>query len=73
MPDNLNAALRKSEEWLRPIAESAVDGIVVIDEHRRIQAFNPASERLFGYQSIEVVGLNVSMLMPRPDREQHDS
>ena len=68
----VETALRKSEERLRSIVESAVDGIVVIDEHGRIQAFNASAERLFGYQSNEVIGRNVNMLMPSPDREQHD-
>ena len=65
-------ALRKSEERLRSIVESAVDGIVVIDEQGLIHAFNPSAERLFGYRLNEVLGRNVSMLMPSPDRERHD-
>lgn len=66
-------ALRKSEERLRSIVESAVDGIIVIDDRGRIQAFNPSAERLFGYRTGEVLGRNVSMLMPSPDRERHDN
>lgn len=66
-------ALRKSEERLRSIVESAVDGIIVIDDHGLIEAFNPSAERLFGYNVNEVVGRNVSLLMPSPDRERHDS
>lgn len=65
-------ALRKSEERLRSIVESAVDGIVVIDEGGLIQAFNSSAERLFGYRVSEVIGRNISMLMPSPDRERHD-
>ena len=65
-------ALRKSEERVRSIVESAVDGIVVIDERGTIQAFNPSAERLFGYGLSEVLGRNISMLMPSPDRERHD-
>jgi two-component system sensor kinase FixL len=45
----LEARLRSSEERWRSIVESAVDGIVVIDARGRIEAFNPAAERLFGY------------------------
>src|SRR5262245_51002701 len=55
------------------IVKSAVDGIVVIDSRGRIEAFNPAAERLFGYTESEVLGQNVSMLMPQPYRDQHDS
>lgn len=65
-------ALRKSEERLRSIVESAVDAIIVIDDRGSIQAFNPSAERLFGYRIDEVLGRNISMLMPSPDRERHD-
>jgi len=68
----IEEALRKSEERVRSIVESAVDGIIVIDDHGMIQAFNPSSERLFGYRVSEVLGRNINMLMPSPDREQHD-
>jgi two-component system sensor kinase FixL len=54
------------------VAESAVDGMIVIDAHGRIEAFNPAAERLFGYPERDVLGQNVSVLMPSPYREQHD-
>jgi two-component system sensor kinase FixL len=68
----IEEALRRSEERLRSIVESAVDGIIVIDDRGMIQAFNPSAERLFGYRLNEVLGRNVSMLMPSPDRERHD-
>ena len=68
----IEEALRKSEERLRSIVESAVDGIIVIDERGLIHAFNPTAERLFGYRVGEVLGRNVSMLMPNPDRDRHD-
>ena len=68
----IEEALRKSEERVRSIVESAVDGIIVIDDRGTIQAFNPSAERLFGYRISEVLGRNVNMLMPSPDREQHD-
>jgi two-component system sensor kinase FixL len=65
-------ALTASEARWRSIVDSAVDGIVVIDQKGIIESFNPGAERLFGYLEAEVVGHNVSMLMPSPDREQHD-
>ena len=68
----IEEALRKSEERVRSIVESAVEGIIVIDDRGLIQAFNLSAERLFGYRLGEVLGRNVSMLMPSPDRERHD-
>jgi two-component system sensor kinase FixL len=64
---------RASEALWRAVIESAVDGIVVIDVHGRIEAFNPAAQRLFGYSDQEVLGRNVSLLMPSPHREEHDT
>jgi two-component system sensor kinase FixL len=65
--------LRASQERWRAIVESTVDGIIVIDARGAIEAFNAAAERLFGYSAEEVIGRNVSMLMPAPFREQHDA
>ena len=64
--------LRASEARWRAIIESAVDGIVVIDARGRVEAFNAAAERLLGYAESEVLGHNVSMLMPSPYHEEHD-
>jgi two-component system, LuxR family, sensor kinase FixL len=68
----LENQLRASEARWRAIVESAVDGIIVIDSHGRIDAFNPAAERLFGYTEPQVLGHNVDILMPSPYREEHD-
>jgi two-component system sensor kinase FixL len=65
--------LRDSAERLRAILETAVEGIITIDERGIIESFNLASERIFGYKAREVIGKNVSMLMPSPHREQHDT
>ncbi|MDB4903272.1 MAG: fixL 3 [Mucilaginibacter sp.] len=61
-----NAALLKS------IIENAIDGILTIDERGRIESINPAACKLFNYLPDEVIGNNVSMLMPPPDKDQHD-
>jgi PAS domain S-box-containing protein len=66
-------ALRDSEERLRAILETAVEGIITIDERGIIESFNLAAERIFGHQAAEVIGKNVNILMPSPHRKQHDS
>lgn len=61
------------EAHLQSILDSVPDAMVVIDISGIIQSFSAAAERLFGYTSGEVIGKNVSLLMPSPYREQHDS
>lgn len=64
--------LRAREAHLRSVLDAAPDAAVVIDEHGTIQSFSAAAERLFGFDQDEVMGCNVSMLMPPPFREDHD-
>lgn len=52
--------------------ETTVDGIIIIDSRGIIKSFNKAAASIFGYQESEVLGQNVSMLMPAPHREHHD-
>ncbi len=65
-------ALRISDARWRAVIDAAVDGIIVIDSRGRIEAFNHAAERMFGYREDDVLGGNISMLMPEPDRSKHD-
>lgn len=65
--------LRDTEERLRAILQTAVDGIITIDEHGIVDSINPAAEKLFGFSAAEVTGRNVSILMPSPYREDHDT
>ena len=55
------------------ILNTAAHGIITIDERGIVESFNPAAERLFDYRAEEVLGRNVTMLMPSPHREQHDA
>jgi len=66
------ATLRDREARLRSIVETDPDAIIAIDERGAIESFSAAAERLFGYREPEVIGRNVSMLMPSPYRENHD-
>ena len=60
------------ETHLRSILSTVPDAMIVIDELGLIISFSVAAEKMFGYAENEVVGENVSMLMPSPDRERHD-
>jgi two-component system, LuxR family, sensor kinase FixL len=58
---------------LQAIIETAVDGIITIDENGLIEFANPATCKIFQYDAAEMVGRNVTMLMPAPYYEQHDN
>lgn len=61
-----NAAL------LHALVHNAIDGIIIIDDFGIIESINPSACKLFAYAESEVVGNNISMLMPSPDRESHN-
>src|SRR5690242_15254836 len=62
----------KAEAHLRSILATVPDAMVVIDEVGSIVSFSAAAEKMFGYSEVEVIGKNVKMLMPNPDRDRHD-
>ena len=57
---------------LASVLETAVDGIIIIDEHARMMMFNKACERMFGYEAAEVIGQNVAILTPPEHASKHD-
>lgn len=66
------AALARSEAYSAAIVATAAEGIITLDARGRIQSFNRAAEKMFGYMAKEVIGKDVHMLMPEPFRERHD-
>lgn len=66
------AGLSDTEERLRAILQTAVEGIITIDERGIVESMNPAAEKTFGFKAEEVIGKTVNMLMPSPYREEHD-
>ena len=61
------------ESRLRAVVETVVDGVILIDVEGRVQMFNPACEKLFGYRAAEVIGQHFKMLLPSPDRDQYEA
>jgi two-component system, LuxR family, sensor kinase FixL len=62
-----------SEARLLSVLDTAVDGIVVIDERGRMLVFNKACEQLFGLKASDVIGRNISVLMPPEFSSEHDA
>ncbi len=63
--------LRQGRERIGAIIDNTAEGIITIDSVGLIEMFNPASERIFGYRADEVVGKNVSVLVPTNERDDH--
>ena len=61
------------EDRLRQVIDTALDGMVVIDSSGTVLLYNAACEQLFGYSAQEILGKNVNLLMPHPDRRNHDA
>ncbi len=61
-----------AERELRALLDAAVDAVIIIDARGIIETFSRAAERMLGYGAADVIGRNVSMLMPEPFRSQHD-
>ncbi len=64
---------REREARLGAILDTAVEAIITIDERGICESLNAAAEAMFGYSADEVIGENVSLLMPLPYREEHDA
>lgn len=64
--------LCERQAHLQSILASVPDAMIVIDDKGAIISFSTAAEQVFGYAASEIVGSNVSVLMPPPDRDAHD-
>ena len=65
--------MNTSSQYLKGILETAVDAIISIESNGNIRDFNPAAEKMFGYQKDEVLGKNIKLLMPEPYQSEHDN
>jgi PAS domain S-box-containing protein len=66
------AGNRQDSEFLAAVLNHTADGIITIDRSGIVQMYNAAAERMFGYAPAEVIGNNVSMLLPSEERSKHD-
>ena len=62
----LEQGLREREQQMRLVFDHVLDGILAIDDKGIIEAANPAAERIFGHSATELVGINITMLIPAP-------
>ena len=60
------------ESYVRLLIANVIDAIIIINQRGLIETFNHAAERIFGYSEEEVLGRNLSILMPEPHRAAHD-
>jgi diguanylate cyclase (GGDEF)-like protein/PAS domain S-box-containing protein len=67
-----HARLKDTESYVQALVNNVDEGIATISETGVVETFNPAMARFFGYAPEEVIGHNVSMLMPEPHRSHHD-
>ncbi len=67
-----NAKLASKEEEIRSVLNSLVSCVISINDKGIIHSANPAVEKVLGYSVAEVIGQNVSVLMPGPYRAAHD-
>ncbi len=65
-------ALQLESAKMHKILETAGEGIVSLDATGNIQSFNRAAQNIFGYSESEIIGKNVTLLMPHPHRDSHD-
>ncbi len=65
--------LRQSEARLRSVVDNVVDGIITADQEGVIESFNAAAEDIFGYKAAEIIGQNVSTLVPPPYTDEHNN
>jgi PAS domain S-box-containing protein len=65
-------SLTTSEARARSIVDHVVDGIFTMDEQGKIDSWNQAAEKIFGYRASEIIGMHVSQILPEQESEDHN-
>ncbi len=68
----LKSDANREASRVQAVMDNVIDAIITINSQGIVASFNSAAETIFGYRQDEIVGRNVSLLMPEPDRGQHD-
>ncbi len=71
MTADVHAPRTNAAQALEALLDAAVDAVIVINHASEILTFNRAAERLFGYAQQDVLGRDISMLMPEPYNSAH--
>ncbi|MGI9285917.1 MAG: ABC transporter substrate binding protein [Pseudomonadales bacterium] len=69
----IQAKLQRERAYHAAVTETAAEGIITIDERSKVRSFNRAAENMFGYAANEVIGNNITMLMPAPYHDAHEN
>lgn len=70
--EQVQGQFRSSQAQLQAILDNVLDSIIMIDASGTIVSTNAAVGKMFGYQAEELLGKNIKMLMPEPNRSNHD-
>lgn len=71
--ESMRDELSQREQHLQSIIDTVPEAMIVIDEEGLVQSFSATAEAMFGFSESEILGENVSALMPSPDRERHNN
>jgi len=70
--ENLEELINEKTASINAIVDTAVDAIITIDSQGAVLLFNHAAEKMFGYKNNEILGKNITIVMPEPHRTKHD-
>lgn len=63
------ASLQEGKTRIQAVVDNAADGIITLDEAGKIESFNAAAERLFGWKAEQIIGSNLRRLIAKPGSE----